>query len=136
MKWKRKGGRDRARAAGCQFVIAHVENIWIARYCDRGGHWSEPVWRKSKALAMQWCDDMADLETQLAEVDASELASRRALAAIVERRTPEEQGVIRIYRGWRTSSRAVRAALSKQHEGLAESMAIFEKLEKDQGITL
>ncbi|MEA3225070.1 MAG: hypothetical protein U9Q07_03905 [Planctomycetota bacterium] len=137
MKWKRKGGKDRAQAAGCQFVIAHVKDAWTARYCDRSGQWSEPVSKESKALAMAWCDDKATVEAQILVEMASLVDSRRSLAARFESMTPQEKSLIRLYRSWKITSEKERAELTKEMPyELLKSMVTLERHEKDSGVSL
>jgi hypothetical protein len=105
LRWKRKGGRRVAEAAGTSF---RVEDDGAYAYRLPSGAWQHG--RAANAeVARAECERIADDISSAAEADAADLAARRDVAAKLAAMDPKE-------RSWTSSAATLLVMVS--HDGI------------------
>ena len=136
MKWKRKGGKYRAQAAGCQFVVTKTPEWWDARYCDRSGTWSDTTIWDEKAEAVKWCELQAQAEAIRQNIEDIENSNRQREVKIRENFPSELKPHLKIYRIWKTAPVAEQEEVLELYPNLRGIMKAFVRIEEENNVSL
>lgn len=127
MKWKKKGGCLRAEDAG---VVFKIEETTLSLRNPSGG-WETCEENASVEGAKERAEKLADIYRQLAEIDAKQLEARRARAAKLAARSPEEKAVENLFEMWQRFSNMERFAARKLKPSMCYLFDIFDKTLED-----